>query len=85
MELNTSGELKSYAEMNPGPKMLHAMAKRNIPVVIGADAHVPERVADRYEKALDVLERVGYSEISFFLERKRQTVPISVARASLKL
>jgi histidinol-phosphatase (PHP family) len=84
MELNTSGELKSYAEMNPGPAMLRAMAKRKIPVVIGADAHVPGRVADRYEKALDILETVGYSEISFFLERQRQTVPISVARASLR-
>ncbi len=84
MELNTSGELKAIPEMNPGPIILQAMQKRGIPVVIGADAHVPERVADRYEKAMDVLESVGYSEINYFLERKRHSVPIATARGSLK-
>ena len=83
MELNTSGELKTIPEMNPGPEMLRAMAVRGIPVVVGADAHVPERVADRFEKAFDLLEAVGYREISFFLERQRQSVPIETARASL--
>ena len=84
MELNTSGELKTIAEMNPGPHILKAMCERGIPVVIGADAHVPERVADRYEKAMDVLESVGYTEINFFLNRQRQTVSIQSARAGLK-
>ena len=84
MELNTSGELKTIAEMNPGPIILKAMHARGIPVVIGADAHVPERAADRYEKAMDILESVGYDEISFFLNRERQTVSIDAARASLK-
>lgn len=84
MELNTSGELKTISEMNPGPEILRAMAERGIPVVIGADAHVPERVADRFEKAMNVLESVGYSEINFFLNRDRQTVSISAARASLR-
>ncbi len=84
MELNTSGELKVIPEMNPGPIILKAMHERSIPVVIGADAHVPERAADRYEKAMDILENVGYKEINFFLNRQRQTVSIEAARASLK-
>ena len=84
MELNTSGELKTIAEMNPAPQILKAMSERGIPVVIGADAHVPERVADRYEKAMDVLESVGYKEINFFLNRQRQTVSIEAARGGLK-
>ncbi|HEY0075007.1 MAG TPA: hypothetical protein VGB77_12960, partial [Abditibacteriaceae bacterium] len=66
------------------PHILKAMCERGIPVVIGADAHVPERVADRYEKAMDVLESVGYTEINFFLNRQRQTVSIQSARAGLK-
>jgi histidinol-phosphatase (PHP family) len=84
MELNTSGEMKTIAEMNPGVEILAAMQKRGIPVVIGADAHVPERVADRYEKALDVLQSVGYREVNFFLNRQRQSVSIEAARRSLK-
>ena len=84
MELNTSGLLKVIPEMNPGPQMLREMRERNIPVVIGADAHVPQRVGADYETALDLLEDSGYENVSFFLERKRHDVPISKARASLK-
>lgn len=84
MELNTSGLNKAVPQMNPGPEILREMRKRDIPVVIGADAHVPQRVAADYEKALELLEAAGYEKISFFLERKRQDVAIADARASLK-
>ncbi len=84
MELNTSGALKSLPEMNPGPLILKAMAARNIPVVIGADAHTPRRVADRYEGALDLLEAAGYNEVFVTIDRKRHAVSIARARASLQ-
>jgi histidinol-phosphatase (PHP family) len=83
MELNTSGLQKAIAEMNPNPTMLQEMHERGIPVVIGADAHVPRRVGADFEIALDLLESVGYSEISFFLDRQRQTLSIETVRASL--
>jgi len=85
MELNTSGLNKAIPEMNPGLQILAEMQQRNIPVVIGADAHVPERVSANYEDAMDMLGSVGYKEINFFLERQRQTVTIEAARASLKM
>lgn len=84
MELNTSGLLKAIKEMNPNPSMLRAMRVRNIPVVIGADAHIPARAADKFEEAIDLLEVAGYERVSFFLERKRQDVPLSTARSSLR-
>lgn len=84
MEINTSGLNKALPEMNPGPLMLRMMRERNIPVVIGADAHRPTRVGDRYEEALTHLEHAGYSHVSLFLERKRQDIPIAAARASLR-
>lgn len=83
MELNTSGRLKSIPEMNPSPSMLSMMLERGIPVVLGADAHVPQRVAEGYLMAMNILEEVGYTEINFFLERQRQTVSIEDAKASL--
>ncbi|HVU32933.1 MAG TPA: histidinol-phosphatase [Opitutaceae bacterium] len=83
MELNTSGVNKSLPEMNPGLAMLQAMHARAIPVVLGADAHRPERVADGYETALRTLRSVGYQEVSYFLDRKRHAVPIDAAIASL--
>jgi histidinol-phosphatase (PHP family) len=84
MELNTSGIEKSLPEMNPSPSMLAMMLERNIPVVIGADAHVPERVGDGYLTAMETLTKVGYQEISYFIDRKRHTLAISDAMKSIK-
>jgi histidinol-phosphatase (PHP family) len=83
MELNTSGAYKVSEEMNPFPEMLVEMRKREIPVVIGADAHRPERVGDGYEAALDLLKECGYTTVSFFLERERRDIDIDSARTSL--
>ncbi len=84
MELNTSGVQKALPEMNPSPSQLVMMRERGIPVVIGADAHVPERVGDGYPTALRLLEDAGYGEVSFFVNRMRQTVPIRDALNSLR-
>lgn len=84
MELNTSGRYKRIPEFNPNPTMLSMMQERGIPVVLGADAHQPDRVAEGYEDAMQELQNAGYSEINFFLDRQRQTVAISDALASLR-
>ena len=83
MELNTSGRYKTIPEMNPGREILRAMRERNIPVVIGADAHQPQRTGDLFPEALETLEQAGYEEVSFFLNRRRKAVPIAEALASL--
>jgi len=84
MELNTSGAHKALPEMNPGPRMLEWIRQRGIPVVIGADAHRPDRVGDAFVVALRELAALGFREVSFFLERKRQSVSIDAALASLR-
>ncbi|MET0261754.1 MAG: histidinol-phosphatase HisJ family protein [Rariglobus sp.] len=84
MELNTSGAFKALPEMNPSPSQLSLMRERGIPVVLGADAHVPQRVADGYAKALGLLQNAGYTEVNYFLDRKRQSVAITDALASLR-
>jgi len=84
MELNTSGLQKAIEEMNPSQTILREMNRRNIPVVIGSDSHMPRRVGEDFELACDQLTQAGYSEIHFFIGRKRQTVKIDEAKASLK-
>lgn len=84
MELNTSGLNKVLAEWHPSPTILAEMRQRDIPVVIGADAHEPARVAANYEDALRLLQQVGYSHVSLFLNRQRQDIEIETALASLK-
>ena len=83
MELNTSGWYKSLPEANPAPAILREMRRRDIPVVIGSDAHSPDRVGDLFEKAMALLEEAGYSQISFFIKRKRRDIQIDQARKSL--
>lgn len=79
MELNTSGRLKKISEMNPFPQMLSMMNDRGISVVIGADAHVPERVGEGYDVALELLLAAGYDEITYFVERKPRRARIDQA------
>ena len=83
MELNTSGLHKAIAEFNPSQQMLSLMQERDIPVVIGADAHVPTRVAADYPLALTTLEEVGYTHVNIFLDRVRHPIAIADALASL--
>lgn len=85
MELNTSGLHKKLPEMNPGRGILAEMHARGIPVVLGADAHVPQRVAADYVPALEMLREVGFTHINFFLKRTRQEVAIEDALASLRV
>lgn len=84
MELNTSGLNKALPEMNPGLSMLMQMQQRGIPVVIGSDAHDPERVAAAFEEACDLLVAAGYAEIHNGPERPRRAVAIDAARRSLR-
>ena len=84
MELNTSGLQKKLPEMNPGPVILAEMHKRGIPVVLGADAHNPRRVAADYIPALGLLQTAGYTHVSLFLNRQRRELPIPAVLASLR-
>lgn len=83
MELNTSGLHKAVPEMNPSPAQLVLMRQRGIPVVIGSDAHVPQRVGDGYPTALHLLRTAGYTHVSYFLDRQRHTLTIQAALDSL--
>lgn len=80
MELNTSGAYKTLPEFNPGSDMLSLMLERNIPVVIGADAHLPARTGDLFSVALEMLAHIGFQTVSYFIARQRIDVSIKSAR-----
>jgi len=83
LELNTSGLQKALPEMNPGPRMLALVRARGIPVVLGSDAHRPSRVAADFGPALRLLADLGFTHVSYFLERRRHELPLTEALASL--
>ena len=84
MELNTPGFDNVVAEMSPGLSILEEIRQRCIPVVIGADAHDPPRVAVNSEDARDALNSVGYTEVSLFLNGVSLDISIDLARDSLR-
>jgi histidinol-phosphatase (PHP family) len=83
MELNTSGTHKAIREMNPSLQILSEMNQRSIPVVIGSDAHTPQRVAAGFSSAIELLREAGYENVHYFLERKRHVVSLEAVRLSL--
>lgn len=56
--------------------MLVEMNNRGIPVTVGADAHEPGRVGDRFVAALQLLQRSGYEVVSYFRQRQRHDLRI---------
>ncbi len=84
VELNTGGALKSIPEMNPGLAILRAMRERFIPVVLGSDAHEPERVGGGFLKALHLLEQAGYNTIRYYKKRRAIEIDIETAISSLR-
>lgn len=76
MELNTSGLLKPYKEMNPGSEILSEIAERGIPIVLGSDSHEPRRVAADFDRAILSLEGAGFTHVSYFLNRERHDLPL---------
>jgi len=76
MELNTSGLQKRLPEMNPGVPMLQDMNERGIPVVLGSDAHSPERVGADFLLACADLKEAGYRTVSHFINGTRAEIPI---------
>ncbi|MEM8679039.1 MAG: histidinol-phosphatase [Planctomycetota bacterium] len=83
LELNTSGAYKAIREMNPTPRIIEAARERDIPFVVGADAHQPGRVGDRFVEALELLNDCGYSHVSYFRDRQRQALAIDEALPTL--
>ena len=83
LELNTSGLHKPVPEFMPEMRFLTEMRQRNIPVVLGSDAHVPNRIAADFATALELLQTIGYSHTTVLVNRHPRQIPISESLQSL--
>lgn len=83
LEMNTHILKKTIKEYLPSAEMLMLMRERGIPVVLGGDAHEPERVGQYFPEALRLLKETGYETVSHYLERRRDEVPIDQALETL--
>jgi histidinol-phosphatase (PHP family) len=76
IEVSTAGLRKPVGEIYPDPAFLEMCLDAGCPVALSSDAHSPDHLGHRYEEAVDVLERLGVTEIAVFERRKRRMAPL---------
>jgi histidinol-phosphatase (PHP family) len=82
VELSTAGLRKPVGEMYPAPAFLEMCLEAGAPIALSSDAHRPEDIGADYEQALELLDRIGVSELCVFEHRERRTEPLGATDAS---
>ncbi len=77
IEVSTAGLRKRAQEIYPAPALLQMCVEAGAPVALSSDAHRPEDVGADYDRALELLESVGVSELCVFERRERRLEPIA--------
>jgi histidinol-phosphatase (PHP family) len=75
IEVNTAGLRKPCQEIYPALNLLKMCARKEIPVVLGSDAHRKEEVGFAFDQARDLLRAAGYKKLAQFEKRKWHLVP----------
>jgi histidinol-phosphatase (PHP family) len=76
-ELNTSGKDRPCGEFFPGNELLEAFFKAGIPVTLGSDSHKKVHIGRHFDEAGIILGDIGYSSITRFRNRKRDSIAVS--------
>lgn len=76
IEVSTAGLRKRAQEIYPAPAFLAMCVEAGAPVALSSDAHRPEEVGADYERALELLDSVGVSELCVFKHRERRLEPV---------
>lgn len=76
IEVSTAGLRKPVEEIYPARPFLEWCLEAACPVALSSDAHVPDQLGYRYERALELLDEVGVSEICVFEGRQRRMEPV---------
>ncbi|HXC23935.1 MAG TPA: histidinol-phosphatase [Solirubrobacteraceae bacterium] len=79
IEVSTAGLRKHAQEIYPAPALLEMCVEAGAPIALSSDAHRPEDVGADYDRALELLESVGVSELCVFERRGRRLEPIVLA------
>jgi histidinol-phosphatase (PHP family) len=77
VEVSTAGLRKPVAELYPAPAFLEMCVEAGAPVALSSDAHRPEDIGADYDRALELLERIGVGELCVFERRSRRLEAIA--------
>jgi histidinol-phosphatase (PHP family) len=72
VEFSTAGWRKPVGEQYPAVPFLEMVVDAGCPIALSSDAHEPEQLGFEYERAVELLEKVGVREIAVFERRARR-------------
>ena len=77
LEVNTAPLTKGMPYFNPLPDILARYREMGGDLItVGSDAHVPERIAGRFEETAGILRSLGFRYYAIYKERKPQMLPL---------
>jgi len=76
VEVNTAGLRKPCHEIYPSEKLMKMCFDSGLPITLGSDAHSPIEVGADFNKAANLLRKIGYVKIVRFTERNREFVEL---------
>jgi histidinol-phosphatase (PHP family) len=82
VEVSSAGLRKPVGELYPAPEFLEMCLQVGAKVALSSDAHRPEDVGADYERALELLERLGVTELCVFDHRRRRLEPMGPGAVS---
>ena len=76
VELNTAGWHKDVREAYPSPEIVRGCFRRDIPMLVTADAHHCGELTRDYERGTRALREAGHRESAVFAGRKMKSVAL---------
>lgn len=74
IEINTAGWSLPAQEAYPSLELLREARRREIPLLINADAHFPEFLTRNFDRARELAREAGYTELVRYEQRQRYPV-----------
>lgn len=76
VEVSTAGLRKPVQEIYPAPAFLEMCVQAGAKMALSSDAHSPQEIGSGYERALELVESLGVTELCVFERRRRRLEPI---------
>jgi histidinol-phosphatase (PHP family) len=76
VELSTAGWRKPVGEQYPAVPFLEMLIDAGCPLALSSDAHTPAQLGHEYERAVELLQSLGVTEIAAFERRERRLEPL---------
>jgi histidinol-phosphatase (PHP family) len=76
VEVSSAGLRKPVNEVYPDAELLEGCRRRQVPITLASDAHVPQDVGRELERAIEHARAAGYETVTVFDQRSARQEPL---------